>query len=296
MKRGSREVFRPDRGLRVRMAVALALNAALVLALLALVAWLLTSVSWGPLVVVLFALLAMAGTSVGARRWRRYMLPADRAEPVERVIERLCLVGDLDEPLTALVRDDVPLSWTTALPGKRPRVHVTTGMVDLLDDAELQAVLAHELSHIGNRDAVLMTVLAAPGLRVLRSLHVTWRYAAEEHWAIALSVAVLGPLLALPALLSVGFSRIVSRHRELAADQGAALLTGSPAALASALARLSRGLHAIPDRDLRVAAAGDVLHIVPAKPADGIGRLWATHPPLQDRIERLERLEARLQA
>jgi heat shock protein HtpX len=83
------------------------------------------------------------------------MLPADRAEPVERAIERLCLVADLDEPLTALVADDVPLSWTTAPPGKRPRVHITTGMVELLDDAELQAVLAHELSHIGDRDAVV---------------------------------------------------------------------------------------------------------------------------------------------
>jgi heat shock protein HtpX len=117
-----------------------------------------------------------------------------------------------------------------------------------------------------------------------------------EHWAIALSVAVLSTLLAVPALLSVGVARIVSRHRELTADQGAALLTGSPAALASALTRLSDGLHAIPDKDLRVAAVSDVLHVVPAKPAHGISRLWATHPPLEDRIRRLERLEARLQA
>ena len=295
-RRGSSDVFRPDWGLRARLAIALALNVVLLAGLLALVVWLVTSVSWGPLIVVLFALLTMAGASAGARRWRRHMLSADRAAPIERAIERLCLVADLDEPLTALVADDVPLSWTTASPGKRPRVHVTTGMVELLDEAELQAVLAHELSHIGDRDAVVMTVLSAPGLRVLRSLHVTWRYASEQHWAIALSVAVLGPLLALPALLSVGVARIVSRHRELTADQGAALLTGSPAALASALTRLSNGLHAIPDKDLRVAAVSDVLHVVPAKPADGISRLWATHPPLEDRIRRLERLEARLQA
>jgi heat shock protein HtpX len=157
-------------------------------------------------------------------------------------------------------------------------------------------VLAHELSHIGNRDAVLMTVLAAPGVRVLRSLHVTWRHAAEQHWTIALAAAVMCAVLAVPALVSVGVSRIVSRHRELAADRGAALLTGSPAALAAALAQLSDGLHAIPDRDLRVAAVSDVLHVVPAKPANGIARLWATHPPLEDRIHRLERLEAQLQA
>ena len=88
--------------------------------------------------------------------------------------------------------------------------------------------------------------------------------------------------------------RTVSRHRELGADRGAALITGSPAAMAAALARLSDGLHAIPGRDLRVAE--DVLHVVPAEPASGIARLWATHPPLEDRLWRLERLEARLQA
>jgi heat shock protein HtpX len=277
------------------MAIALALDLALLCGLLALAAWLLT-VYWGPLVLLVVACLAAAGGAVGARRWRRYMLPSDRAAPVERAIERLCLVADLDEPLTALVADDVPLSWTTAPPGRRPRVHVTTGMVELLDDAGLQAVLAHELSHIGNRDAVLMTVLAAPGVRVLRSLHVTWRHAAEQHWTIALAAAVMCAVLAVPALVSVGVSRIVSRHRELAADRGAALLTGSPAALAAALAQLSDGLHAIPDRDLRVAAVSDVLHVVPAKPANGIARLWATHPPLEDRIHRLERLEAQRQA
>ena len=289
-------MFRPDLGLRVRMALALALNLALLAGLLALVAWLLVSVFWGPLVVVVLALLALAGASAETRRWRAYMLSADRAAPVERMVERLCLVADLDEPLTALVADDVPLSWTTAPPGKRPRVHVTTGMVDLLDESELQAVLAHELSHIGNRDAVIMTVLAAPGVRVLRSLQVTWRHAAEQHWAIVLAAAAMCIVLAVPAVISVGLARIVSRHRELAADQGAALLTGSPAALASALARLSDGLHAIPDRDLRVAAVSDVLHVVPARPAHGIGRLWATHRCSRSGSSASKRLEARLQA
>ena len=175
--------------------------------------------------------LALAGASAAARRWRRYMLSTDRAAPVERAIERLCVVADLEEPLTALVADDVPLSWTTAPPGKRPRVHVTTGMAELLDESELPAVLAHELSHIGNRDAVIMTVLAAPGLRVLRSLHVTWRHAAEQHWAVVLADAAMCIVLAVPAVISVA-----------------------------------------------------------------VARLWATHPPLDERIARLARLEARLQA
>jgi heat shock protein HtpX len=277
------------------MWVALALNAVFLVALVAGLAWLFVSVFWGPLAVITFVGLALTGASVGARRWHKYLLPRERAAHVERVVDRLCLVGDLDKPIVVMIEDDVPLSWTTALPGKRPRLHVTTGMVELLGDAELDAVIAHELSHIGDRDAVLMTVLAAPGVYVLSALRAAWRHPIAEHWQVGL--LILGvTVVAWPAFVSAGLSRIVSRYRELAADQGAALLTGSPAALASALARLSDGLHAIPEKDLRVAAAGDVLHVVPAKPARGIARLWATHPPLAARIEQLERLEARLQA
>ncbi len=282
------------------MAVALTLNAALLAGLLALVAWLLLAVYWGPVLLIFVASLALAGGAVGERRWRKYMVSAERAAPVERAIARLCLVADLDRPLVALIADDAPLSWTTALPGKRARIHITTGMLERLDGAELDAVLAHELSHIGNRDAVVMTVLAAPGTRVLRGL----RSAASgvmthaEGYALLVGIpaVLLMTVLAVPAFLSAGCARIVSRHRELAADRSAALLTGSPAALAAALTQLSDGLHAIPDRDLRVTAAGDVLHIVPARPAHGIARLWATHPPLPVRIEQLDRLEARLQA
>jgi heat shock protein HtpX len=278
------------------MAVALALDVALLVGLLALVAWMLTTY-WGPVVLVVLACLAAAGSAVGARRWRLYMLSSEQAAPVARAVERLCLVADLDRPLIALIDDDAPLSWTTAVPGRRPRIHVTTGMTELLDDAELDAVLAHELSHVGNRDAAVMTVLAAPSGRVLRGLRAAGSGVATHATGTTVLIAVPAMLvltvLAVPSFLSALFARIVSRHRELAADRGAALITGSPAAMAAALTRLSA---AIPGRDLRLAADDDVLHVVPARPAHGIARLWATHPPLEDRIARLERLESRLQA
>jgi heat shock protein HtpX len=278
------------------MWIALALNGVLLVALTGVAAWLFT-VEDGWQIVVLFAGLALAGAvAAPTRRGRRPRQETMRqADELRRRVARLCLVADLPEPAVELVLDDAPLSWTTALPGRRPHLHLTTGMALLLSDAELDAVLAHELSHIGNRDATLMTVLAAPGLFVLRGLRAAWRQpnvGLRAKAGLIMFACIVGP----PALVSAGLCRIVSRHRELAADQGAALLTGSPAALASALGRLSDGLHAIPDRDLRVVAAGDVLHIVPAKPAHGIARLWATHPPLQQRIDRLQRLEARLQA
>jgi heat shock protein HtpX len=274
------------------MAVALVLNAILLAALLAVAGWLLT-VDDGWSIVVFFLAFAVIGATAGGRHVRRRRRDREAVDRLARRVSRLCLVADLPEPAVELVRDDTPLSWTTALPFGRPRLHVTTGMAELLPDAELEAVLAHELSHVGNRDAVLMTVLAAPGVFVLRGFRTALP---DAPWRAKPGLVMFGCMYAPPALLSAWLSRFVSRHRELAADRGAALLTGSPAALASALARLSDGLHAIPDEDLRVAAAGDVLHVVPAKPARGIARLWATHPRLETRIEQLERLEARLQA
>jgi len=140
-----------------------------------------------------------------------------------------------------------------------------------------------------------MTVLAAPGISVLRVLSRVWHDPAAPFRAkpgLVMFTCILGP----PALVSAALARIVSRHRELAADRGAALLTGSPAAMTSALVKLSGGLGGCPKRDLRVAAARDLLHVVPARPAHGIRRLWATHPPLKTRLRQLERLESRLQS
>ena len=284
-------MFAPGAGLRVRMAVALLLNGLLLLALVALAGYLLT-VPDGWSLVLFFVFIAFTGAFAERKtRRRRDTRRTERARHIERAVSRLCVAADLPVPATEIIRDGRPLSWTTALPGRPPVVHVTTGMARLLPDAELEAVLAHELSHIGNRDAMLMTVLAAPGVFVLRGLRAGLRDPNAGLRAKA-GLVMFACMFAPPALLSAWLSRFVSRHRELAADRGAALLTGSPAALA----RLSDGLHAIPDRDLRVAAASDVLHVVPARPARGIARLWATHPRLEARVHELERLERRLQS
>jgi heat shock protein HtpX len=294
----SREVFRPGLGLRVRMAFALLLNALLLVVLIVIaVAVVMTPDGWS--VVLIFIVLAFLGAGGGraARKRRRRHKPLEgaRGDAIARRIARLCTLADLPEPATELVVDDRPLSWTTALPWRQPRVHVTSGMAALLPEAELEAVLAHELSHIGNRDATLMTVLATPGVFVLRGLRAVW-HEPRSGLRVKAGLVMFGWLYVPPAAVSTALCRIVSRHRELAADRGAALLTGSPAALAAALRRLSDGLHSIPDRDLRVVAAADVFHVVPARPARGVARLWATHPPLKGRLEQLERLEARLHA
>jgi hypothetical protein len=250
-------MFGPGIGLRIRMFVALALNAVLLLVLLAIaVALFMQPDGWS--IVALFVMFALAGFAGSRTKPKGGRADPDDVRRAERALSRLAVVADMPEPRLS------------------------------------EAVLAHELSHIANHDATVMTVLAAPGVFVLRGLSKVWRDRETPFRAkpgLVMFACIIGP----PALVSAALARIVSRHRELAADRGAALLTGSPAAMASALAELSGGLGGFPKRDLRAAAARDLLHVVPARPAQGLRRLWATHPPLKARLRELERLESRLQ-
>ena len=207
------------------------------------------------------------------------------------IVERLCALADMKAPPVGVERDRAPLVWTVAAPGRRPRVYATTGLLDALPSDELAAVLAHEVAHVAHRDAALMTVLSAPGVLVVRGLFATARDSHPDDRLNALLVAPVTIVFAVPFALLGGLARLVSRHREYAADRAAAELTGSPAALASALQRLAGRLDELPQEDLRVVAARDPLNILPARRATGIRRLWATHPPLADRLAQLERLE-----
>jgi heat shock protein HtpX len=289
-------VFSAGLALRIRMYVALALNAAYLAVLLFWAVSLALTGRVGLTIVGLFALLAVVGAYRGwaleQPRWSRDPVDVTRAE---RVVARLSAVADIPVPEVRGEHDGPPLSWTTALPRRRPRIHVTQALLERLDDAELEGVLAHELSHIANRDAVLMTVLAAPGISVLRGLRLWWS-STDSPIAGKIGVLLYGWWFAIPAIVPAALARIVSRHRELAADRGAALLTGSPSRIASALLRVSQELAVIPRRDLRRAAANDLLNVVPVRPERGIRRLWATHPRLTTRVRELERLESRLQA
>jgi heat shock protein HtpX len=165
---------------------------------------------------------------------------------------------------------------------------------------ELRAVLAHELSHICNGDAALMTILAGPPIWVLRGLMRAW-YAGGDGGgivAVRLNLLVWGSFTLMLVALPAWVSRFVSRYRELAADRGAAVLTGTPSALAAVLLRLSDRMSDIPKTDLRLVGVGDPFHLLPAMQREehGIRRLWATHPSLQTRVKRLERMESRLQS
>lgn len=212
---------------------------------------------------------------------------------VEPRVSRLSLLADLAPPRAAIERTKVPLSWTSAAPGRTPSIHLTTGLLDRISDEGLEAVIAHELSHIANRDASVMTIVGSGASWFLRGLRLT---RADNHarWHL---FALFFPaiVVALPGTVA---SCALSRHREFAADRSAARLTGSPAGVAAALVELSEGIREIPTRDLRKVQDRDVFHFVPARRAEvaGFRRLFVTHPPLAARLAELEEMERVLHA
>jgi heat shock protein HtpX len=291
--RRRRDLFPLDRALQARMAAALLVATASAAALVAVVGWLAAAVQWRLAAgVVLFAAGGLAATTGSQRRPTRPLAPRDERRARE-LLARLVALAAMRAPRLAVEADRAALSWTTAVPWRPATIHVTSGLVHDCSNRELESVLAHELTHIANRDAWVMTIVGPPSW-ILAGMREGWRER-EGSWlrnAIGLAAISWLAALALPGALA---ARLLSRHRELAADRGAALLTGSPAGVAAALRRLSGS--AGPGPDLRLARL-ELLNFAPSRPrGHGVfARLWATHPPLERRLAQLDRIERALHA
>jgi heat shock protein HtpX len=280
------------------MLLALALDVLLLASIVGGLVWLALAGRWyvsaGVVVVVLVGL--FGATKQAIRTWT-LDITLEPQHRLEATVQRLCLLADMPEPVCYADRQDVPLSFTIARPGSRPRLYVTTGMMRMLDARELDAVVGHELSHIANRDAVLMTMLAGPPALMKAGARSLWAAQQEQDSGYLTVAAVASCVVMLPAaaLLNV-VSRLVSRDREFSADYGAALLCGSPAAVADMLERVSPVLGRADLPDLRAIAARDEFHILPVGPEPrGWRRLYATHPKLARRLAQLQALERDMQ-
>ena len=309
MAAGRPELFPPDWGLRVRMAVTIVGAALLTTIYLGILGGLVAAVAvedastgfwvgWFlifiPVVMLLAGWVRSRRAAVSPAMGTRAPDEAD-ARRLRTATERLCVIADLEPPDTQVVADRLPLSWTSAPPWRAPRIHVTTGMLDALPERELLAVVAHELAHIAHRDALVMTAVGGPSVYVLRSV----RQMLSDDWFRGTIAAVVFSYFILPAIVLGLLSRIVSRHRELAADRSAALITGSPAALASALVRLREDMTGgdILLVDLQLAAPRNQFHVLPVERREpgGLRRIWASHPRLHARLEQLADMERTLQ-
>ncbi|HYM54602.1 MAG TPA: zinc metalloprotease HtpX [Solirubrobacteraceae bacterium] len=222
--------------------------------------------------------------------------PAQEPE-LHGIIERLCVQADLPKPRVGVIESSMPNACAMGRTKKATTVCATRGILELLSPAELEGVMAHELTHVINRDVMVMTL--ASFFATLASTIAQFAFffgggygnqEEEEDIMIVVLVSVL--VYAVSFLLL----RALSRYREFAADRGSAVLTGRPSALASALLKISGTMERIPREDLRKAEGMSAFFIVPARAKKSLMNIFADHPPLEQRLAALERLESQLQA
>ncbi len=218
----------------------------------------------------------------------------DQAPELHEMIERLCAMADLRKPRVAVIESDVPNAFATGRNQKHAAVAVTTGLWNRLEPKEVEGVLAHELSHIANRDVLVMTVasffamIAAVLTRVGLYSGMFGGMGGNRDsnnsvpvWLVVLVVSVVTYFLSQILILAI------SRYREFAADRGSALITGAPENLMSALQKIASGITQIPQQDLRQVEGMNAFFIIPTNWRKRGGELFMTHPPLEKRLAAL---------
>jgi heat shock protein HtpX len=218
----------------------------------------------------------------------------EEAPQLHEMIERLCGMADLPKPRVAVIESDVPNAFATGRNKKHAAVAVTTGLWNRLEPREVEGVLAHELSHIANRDVLVMTVagffatVAALLTRFGLYSGMFGGFGGNRDnnnsvpvWLIVLLVSIVTYFLSQILILAL------SRYREFAADRGSALITGAPEYLMSALQKIASGITQIPQQDLREVEGMNAFFIIPTNWRKGAGGLFMTHPPLEKRLEAL---------
>jgi heat shock protein HtpX len=216
----------------------------------------------------------------------------DQAPALHDMVERLCAMADLPKPRIAIIDTDVPNAFATGRSPKHAAVAVTRGLWDRLEPHEVEGVLAHELSHIGNRDVLIMTVASffamLAGLLTRFGIYGGMFGGGRDRdsggapaWLIILLVSIVTYFLSQILILAI------SRYREFAADRGAALITGAPENLMSALQKIASDMFRIPQRDLREVESMNAFFIIPTSVKGAASQLFMTHPPLEKRLAAL---------
>jgi heat shock protein HtpX len=231
----------------------------------------------------------LAMHAMGARE-----VTPQEAPELHAMIERLCIQADLPKPKVAVAYTEMPNAFAIGKSQKSATVCATTGIMKMLSPAELEGVMAHELAHVKNRDVMIMTIasfFASIAATIIQFGFFFGGGGSDDDdgpsFLVILLVSVAVYVISFFLMMSL------SRYREFVADRGAALFTGRPSALASALRKISSGMDRLPQQDLRVANEMSAFFI--ASPKKVVSGLFATHPPMEKRIEQLMRLEAELQ-
>jgi heat shock protein HtpX len=289
-----RKAYGRDAGLSIRMLLAGGLLG-LLYVVFAVVLFQVLNVGLVPMLVIVVGLAAfqyytsdkLALAAAGAK-----VVTPEEAPELHAMVERLCAMADLPKPRVAVIESAVPNAFATGRNPQHAVVAVTTGLWERLDRQETEAVLAHELSHVANRDVAIMTIASffatLAALLTRFGLYGGLFSGGDRRdnngppvWLIIFAVSIV------TYVLSYILIRTISRYREYAADRGSALITGAPEHLMSALQKIASQMTLIPQRDLREVEGMNAFFIVPTSVKSATAELFATHPPLEKRIARL---------
>jgi heat shock protein HtpX len=290
--------FGRDRGLQTRMVLTLFLLGLVYAVLIAVLfaagagAVTIAVVAAALFAVQLFSSDKIALYSMGARE-----VTPEQAPQLHAMIDRLCVTANLPKPRVAVADTPMPNAFAVGRSPKTATVCATTGLLHLLEPAELEAVLGHELTHVQNRDVMVMTLASffASIASFIVQVGFWFGGAFDERDNNNPGFFVVILVSAAVYVISFLLLRALSRYREFAADRGSAIITGRPSALISALMKISGNMQRIPQRDLRANTELAAFYIFPPPVKSAIGTVFATHPPLEKRIAALQRLEAQLQ-
>jgi len=296
----SRSAFGRDTGLQARMLLTMFLLGLLYVAfVVALIyagagAVIILVVVGGLALAQLFLSDKLALAAMGAKE-----VTPEEAPGLHAMIDRLCIQADLPKPRVAVADTPVPNAFAMGRSPKKAVVCATTGIMRTLEPHELEGVMAHELAHVKNRDVLIMTVASFFASVAAMIMQFGFLFGGgmggdDDDGSPAIIVVLLVSLFVY--VVSFFLMLALSRYREFSADRGAALVTGRPSALSSALLKISGAMENVPQRDLRAAGDMNAFFIVPTSVKSAVQTIFSTHPPMEKRIERLQKLEGALQA
>jgi heat shock protein HtpX len=293
--------FGRDRGLQTRMVITmLALGLIYVLLIAVLIAAGVGAIAVAVIACVLFLVQYFSSDKIAlASMGAREVSPSEAPE-LHGIVERLCVQANLPMPKLAIVDTPMPNAFAIGRTPSNSTVCVTSGLLNLVSGAELEGVVAHELTHIANRDVMLMTIASFFASIASFIVQIGFWFGGgiggsnddDDGPGFFMVVLVAG----LVYIVSFVLIQALSRYREFAADRGSALITGRPSALSSALLKISGDMDQIPQHDLRGASAElKAFYIIPPEIKQSVSSLFSTHPPLEARLKALAKLESQLQ-
>jgi heat shock protein HtpX len=304
--------YKPDAGLAARMVLTMFLLGLVYVAFAAVLAWL--HVPWPLLVIGALAIAAFQlffSDKIALASMRAQYVDEQQEPQLHDMIGRLAAQANLPKPKIAIVETAIPNAFATGRDANHAVIAITTGLLNGsgLSQPEIEAVVAHELTHIINKDMLVMTIatfFSMIAALIVRSF--MWgamfggygggygRRNNNDNSGMVVLIAILASVVTY--VISFVLIRALSRYRELAADRGSALITGAPEHLASALMRISGAIEGgrIPQQDFRQAQTVNALFIVPVLKGDSLATLFSTHPSLEQRLAQLQQMQRQMES